>query len=62
MSLILIHVVNRQSFHWGMDVHVPWLSLAMLALVLLALAVATTVASARHAMGREVIRAVKEDW
>lgn len=62
MSLVLIHVVNRQSFHWGMAVHMPWESLAALALVLLALAVATTVASARQAMGRDVIRAVKEDW
>ena len=24
IALILIHVVNRQSFHWSMDVAVPW--------------------------------------
>jgi putative ABC transport system permease protein len=24
ISLILIHVVNRQSFHWGMDLSLPW--------------------------------------
>ena len=24
MSLILIHVVNRQSFHWGMELSLPW--------------------------------------
>ena len=24
VSLILVYVVNRQSFHWTMDVHVPW--------------------------------------
>ena len=29
MSLILIHVVNRQSFHWGMELHVPWWGLAV---------------------------------
>jgi len=62
MSLILIHVVNRQSFHWGMALHVPWASLAALALVLLVLAMATTIASARGAMSFEAIRAVKEDW
>lgn len=62
MSLILIHVVNRQSFHWGMAVHVPWGSLAALGGGLLTLALATTVASARQAMGNDVIRAVKEDW
>lgn len=62
MSLILIHVVNRQSFHWGMTLHVPWASLAALALVLLVLAMATTIASARGAMSFEAIRAVKDDW
>jgi putative ABC transport system permease protein len=62
MSLVLIHVVNRQSFHWGMEVHMPWLSLAVLALVLLAAAVATTLASARQAMSGDAIRAVKDDW
>jgi len=43
-------------------VHVPWLGLVLLALTLLALAAATTLASARHAMGRDAVRAVKDDW
>ncbi len=30
ISLILIFVVNRQSFHWSMDLHVPWALLAFL--------------------------------
>jgi len=62
VSLILIYVVNRQSFHWGMGLHVPWLALALLVLVLLVLATATTLASARQAMGRDAVRAVKDDW
>jgi putative ABC transport system permease protein len=62
MSLILIHVVNRQSFHWGMELHVPWLPLAALALVLLILAVATTQASARAAVADDTVRAVRDDW
>ena len=62
MSLILVHVVNRQSFHWGMALHVPWVSLAALAFVLLVLAMATTIGSARGAMSDDVIRAVKDDW
>jgi putative ABC transport system permease protein len=62
MSLILVYVVNRQSFHWGMSVHIPWTSLASLAIVLLLAAVATTLASARQAMGGDVVRAVKDDW
>jgi putative ABC transport system permease protein len=31
ISLILIHVVNRQSFHWGMELSLPWTALAGLA-------------------------------
>ena len=62
MSLILIYVVNRQSFHWGMDLHMPWATLAVLAVVLLTLAVSTTLISARRAMGVDVVRAVNEDW
>jgi putative ABC transport system permease protein len=62
MSAILVHVVNRQSFHWGMEIHVPWISLAALIAVLLVAAVATTVSSARQAMSGDVVRAVREDW
>jgi putative ABC transport system permease protein len=45
-----------------MTLHVPWVSLAVLALVLLVLAMATTIGSARGAMSFEAIRAVKDDW
>jgi putative ABC transport system permease protein len=62
VSLILIHVVNRQSFHWGMSLHVPSLSLALLALVLLALAALVAAASARRATGIAAVRAVAQDW
>ena len=62
ISLILIDVVNRQSFHWSMDFAVPWTALAGFALAVLALASATAVASGRRAMGEDVVRAVKEDW
>jgi putative ABC transport system permease protein len=62
VSMILIFVVNRQSFHWTMDVHVPWLLLAVLSGVLIAAAAATAAFSGRRAMGDDVVRAVKEDW
>ena len=62
ISLVLIHVVNRQSFHWGMSLHVPWVALVVLAIVLLLLATVTAVASARHAMSTDAVRAVKDDW
>ena len=62
MSLILVRVVNRQSFSWSMEMHVPLLALAGLALALLALAVATAWGSAREATGMGPVRAVREDW
>jgi putative ABC transport system permease protein len=62
ISLILVHVVNRQSFHWGMDLHVPWGPLAMLALVLIVLATVMARASARSATSMSAVRAVREDW
>lgn len=62
MSLILIHVVNRQSFHWGMSFHVPWWPLLTFFGMMLAASAATAVASGRQAMGGDVVRAVREDW
>ena len=62
VSLILIYVVNRQSFHWSMDVYFPWGLLALLSLSLVAAAALTAVWSGRLALRDDVIRAVKEDW
>ncbi len=62
MGLILIHVVNKQSFHWSMDLFIPWAGLTVFALSLLALATLTSWWSARHAVGADVVRAVKHDW
>jgi putative ABC transport system permease protein len=62
ISLVLIRVVNRQSFHWGMDLAVPWAALAAFAVVVLVLATLTALAGGRQAMSRQAILAVKEDW
>jgi putative ABC transport system permease protein len=62
ISLVLIHVVNRQSFHWGMELSVPWLALAGSAVVVLGLSIVTALASGRQAMSRRAVLAVKEDW
>jgi putative ABC transport system permease protein len=62
ISFILIYVVNRQSFHWGMEISVPSVELAMFAGAVIALATLTAVASGRNAMDDDVVRAVKEDW
>ena len=62
ISLVLIRVVNRQSFHWSMELHPPWALLALLAAALLLLAMFTALASGRRALGVDVVRAVREDW
>jgi len=59
---ILIHVVNRQSFNWGMETHLPFGMLAWLTAVLIALAALTAFLSGREAMGIGAVRAVREDW
>ncbi len=62
ISLVLIHVVNRQSFHWSMELYLPWRLLAEFVVAMLLLATLTAVASGRRAMSGEAVRAVKEDW
>jgi len=62
ISLILVHVVNRQSFHWGMNLHVPVIPLAVLIVTLIALGTITARASARTATSISAVRAVREDW
>ena len=62
ISLILVHVVNRQSFHWGMTLHVPELPLAVLAVTLVVLGTLTARASAHSATSIAAVRAVREDW
>jgi putative ABC transport system permease protein len=62
ISMVLIHVVNRQSFHWSMDLHLPWMTLIEFAAAMMALAVLTALASGRRAMEDDAVRAVREDW
>ena len=62
ISLILIHVVNRQSFNWSMDLHPPYLLLAGLSVLLIFLSSLSAFLSGREASGIGPVRAVKEDW
>ncbi|MGH8765021.1 MAG: FtsX-like permease family protein, partial [Burkholderiales bacterium] len=62
ISLILIHVVNRQSFNWSMDVHVPVGLLLTLSMLLVCLSSLTAFLSGREATGLGPVLAVKEDW
>jgi putative ABC transport system permease protein len=62
ISLILIHVVNRQSFHWGMELSLPWAALGGFGLLLLTLSMLTALGSGRYALGEDVVLGVKDDW
>lgn len=62
VALVLVLVVNPQSFNWTMEFHVPGRLVAGLAVVLLAAAVATAVLAGRRVAGRDVVRAVSADW
>jgi putative ABC transport system permease protein len=62
IGLILVYVVNRQSFGWSMELHPPYLLLAALVGILVLLAVLTAIVSGREAMGMGPVRAVREDW
>ncbi|MFP3600269.1 FtsX-like permease family protein [Paraburkholderia sp. SIMBA_053] len=62
ISLILVFVVNPQSFHWSMSLHVPWTMLATVAVVMLASSCSTAVIAGRGAVSVDAVRAVKEDW
>ena len=62
ISLVLVFVVNPQSFHWTMDLVLPWGRLALLCAAVLVAGVATAAFSARSAAGRSAVLSVKEDW
>jgi putative ABC transport system permease protein len=62
ISLILIYIVNPQSFHWTMQLHLPWPWLMIMALAMLLAAALTALLAGRQAVSGSVIRAVKEDW
>ncbi|MCA1857770.1 FtsX-like permease family protein [Massilia oculi] len=62
ISLILVYVVNPQSFHWTMQLHLPWTLLGSVAAVLVGASVATALVSGRYALSGGPVRAVREDW
>ncbi len=62
ISMVLVFVVNPQSFHWTMELVLPWSRLALLALAVLLAGTATAAFSARRAAGRSAVLSVKEDW
>ena len=62
IGLVLIEVINRQSFHWSMDLHIPFASLGVFACGMIALAALAAVLAGRQAMRQDAVLAVREDW
>lgn len=62
VAIVLVHVVNPQSFHWTMDLLVPWTRLLALCAAVVAAGTLTAWLAGRAAAGRDAVLAVKEDW
>lgn len=62
VSAVLVHVVNPQSFHWSMDLMLPWLKLLTLCLAVVAAGTLTAWLAGRAAADKNAVLAVKEDW
>jgi putative ABC transport system permease protein len=62
VAVVLVHVVNPQSFHWTMDLLLPWARLLGLCLAVVVAGTVTAWLAGRAAAGRDAVLAVKEDW
>ncbi len=62
LSLVLVYVINRQSFNWSIDFAVPAWQLAFLSIALIGAAAVTAIWSGRAALSQDAVRAVREDW
>ena len=62
VSTVLVFVVNPQSFHWTMDLQVPWLRLGLLCAAVVLAGTLTAWLAGRAAAGKDAVLAVKEDW
>jgi putative ABC transport system permease protein len=62
VSVVLVHVVNPQSFHWTMELMLPWGRLLMLCLAVVLAGTITAWLAGRAAAGKDAVLAVKDDW
>jgi putative ABC transport system permease protein len=62
LSLVLVYVINRQSFNWSIDFAMPAGQLAFLSIALIGAAAVTAIWSGRAALSQDAVRAVREDW
>jgi putative ABC transport system permease protein len=62
VALVLVHVVNPQSFHWTMELSLPALRLGALSIAVLLAGTATAWLAGQAAAAKDAVLAVKEDW
>ena len=62
VAVVLVHVVNPQSFHWTMDLMLPMARLLGLCLAVVVAGTLTAWLAGRAAAGQDAVLAVKEDW
>jgi putative ABC transport system permease protein len=62
VSVVLVHVVNPQSFHWTMDLAPPWIHLLALCLSVMLAGTVTAWLAGHAAASQDAVLAVKEDW
>ncbi len=62
VAVVLVHVVNPQSFHWTMDLITPWLRLLALCIAVVMAGTLTAWLAGSAAAGKDAVLAVKEDW
>ena len=62
IALVLIEVVNRQSFRWSMDLQLPVGPLLIFSLAMILLAALAARLSGAQAMRQDAVLAVREDW
>ncbi|MDR7296386.1 putative ABC transport system permease protein [Pelomonas aquatica] len=61
LSVVLVYVVNPQSFHWSMELSLPVGRLAALVGLAFAAAVGASLLAGRRALAADAVRAVRED-
>jgi putative ABC transport system permease protein len=62
LSAVLVFVVNPQSFHWSMDLSLPWPRLLALLAAMFGAGVLAALVAGRRAAQADAVQAVKEDW
>jgi len=62
IAFVLVEVINRQSFHWSMDMSLPVVGLVLFGVALVALAALAARLAGYQAMRRGAVAAVREDW